>query len=149
MRISGKCHCGAVSFTATTDPSKVIVCHCFDCQTFSGAPFRPVIPVSVADIVVRGEPKRYVKVAASGNRRAQAFCGECGTHLYASEPDNPTVLNIRLGCVNERAQLFPAVQIWANSAMPWLRALATVRTHAEGMASPEIDSPFRGLENDA
>jgi hypothetical protein len=53
------------------------------------------------------------------------------------------------GCVNERAQLLPAVQIWANSAMPWLRALSTVRAHAEGMASPEIDSPFRGLENDA
>ena len=38
---------------------------------------------------VHGETKSYVKVADSGNRRAQVFCPECGTPLYATAPENP------------------------------------------------------------
>ena len=30
-----------------------------------------------------GTPRRYVKVAQSGNRRAQAFCEDCGTPTRA------------------------------------------------------------------
>jgi len=74
-----------------------------------------------------------VKVAASGNRRAQAFCGTCGTNLYATQPDNPKVFSLRLGCINERAQLPPTVQIWGGSAMPWLQKLADVPCHVAGL----------------
>jgi hypothetical protein len=92
MHVSGQCFCGAISFTALIDPARVIVCHCADCQQFSGAPFRAVIPTPVSQVAVTGTPKRYVKTAASGNRRAQAFCPECGTHLFATEADEPKVL---------------------------------------------------------
>ena len=136
MQISGRCHCGAVSFTAVVDPSKVVVCHCADCQQFSGAPFRAVLPTPLRDVVMSGEPKRYVKVAESGNRRAQAFCAECGAQIYASDVENPQVLNFRLGCVNERAQLMPSVQVWGESAMPWLAQLQSVPMHGKGTGSP-------------
>ena len=136
MRISGQCHCGAISFTAEADPSKVIVCHCTDCQTFSGAPFRPVLSVPVALVSLSGRPKEYVKVTASGNRRVQAFCADCGTQLYATEPDSPQTINLRLGCINERAQLRPSVQIWGSSAMPWLSTLSKVPLHSKGLISP-------------
>ena len=32
---------------------------------------------------LRGAPRHYVKTAESGNRRAQAFCPDCGSRLYA------------------------------------------------------------------
>ena len=135
MRISGQCHCGAIKFTATVDPAKVIACHCEDCQAFSGAPFRTVLPVPVGNVTLFGKPKVYVKVAESGTRRAQAFCSTCGTQLYATEPETPKVLNIRLGCVNERAQLPPMIQIWGQSAMPWLQSLSSVPIHSQGSCS--------------
>jgi hypothetical protein len=136
MNITGQCHCGAVSFTALIDPAKVIACHCADCQIFSGAPFRAVVPTPVENVKMTGHVKQYVKIAESGNHRAQVFCGDCGTHLYAAEPDSPKVLNIRLGCVNERALLAPKAQIWGKSTMPWLKTLQAVPHHEAGMASP-------------
>lgn len=136
MNISGSCHCGAITFRAVVDPGKVVVCHCADCQQFSGAPLRAVLPTPVQDVTLAGQPKHYVKVAASGNRRAQAFCPECGTQLYATEADDPKVLNIRLGCVNERAQLAPRAQLWTASAMPWLPGLPGLPAHARGRDSP-------------
>jgi hypothetical protein len=126
MHIDGGCHCGAITFSAEIDPSRVTVCHCTDCQVLSGAPFRAVVPVSIANFVVHGTPKSYIKVAQSGNRRAQMFCGECGTPLYATAPENATSVVIRLGCVTQRAELKPAVQIWQHSALPWLPELTSI-----------------------
>jgi hypothetical protein len=48
-------------------------------------------------------------------------------------------LNIRLGCVNERAELAPVVQLWRSSAMPWLDGLHEVPAHMRGRDSPRVD----------
>lgn len=141
MHISGQCHCGAISFTAEVDPAMVIACHCSDCQIFSGAPFRLVVPAAIGSVMMSGVPKQYVKLAASGNRRTQAFCETCGTQLYGAELDSPKGLMLRLGCVNERALLPPTVQIWGQSALPWLPTLASVPSHSEGPRSPLMACP--------
>ena len=126
MHIDGACHCGAVSFTAQVDPGRVMVCHCTDCQVLSGAPFRAVVAAPYETLVVKGQTKSYIKVAQSGNRRAQVFCPECGTPLWATAPENPTSVIVRLGCVNQRALFKPAVQIWQHSALQWVSQLALI-----------------------
>lgn len=131
MHIDGACHCGAISFTADVDPTRVMACHCTDCQVLSGAPLRAVVVAPIESFQLSGQPKSYVKVAQSGNRRAQMFCPDCGTPLYATAPENATSVVIRLGCVTQRAQLKPAVQIWQHSALPWLGELAAIPGSAE------------------
>lgn len=126
MQIDGACHCGAVTFTAQIEPSRVMVCHCSDCQVLSGAPFRAVVAASTETLKVHGKTKSYIKVAQSCNRRAQVFCPECATPLWATAPEKATSVVIRLGCVRQRAQLRPAVQIWQHSSMPWLPELNAV-----------------------
>jgi hypothetical protein len=136
MQIDGRCHCGAISFTAELDPTEVRACHCTDCQVLSGAPFRAVATVPVGKFSFSGQPKTYVKVAQSGNRRAQVFCPECGTSLYSCAAENPTAVVIRLGCVTQRAQLKPVVQYWHRSAMPWLNELGTIPAIAQALTPP-------------
>ena len=140
MQITGQCHCGAIHFTAQADPARVFVCHCVDCQIFSGAPFRAVVAVPVEQVTLQGTPRQYVKVAASGNRRAQTFCADCGTQLFATEADVPKTLNFRLGCVNERAQLKPSAQLWHESAMPWVSSLDGIPAHTRGRDSPLVNA---------
>lgn len=123
MQIEGSCHCGRISFTAQVDPARVTVCHCSDCQVMSGSPFRAVVPAAVEHFVLRGEPKRYIKTADSGNRRVQAFCADCGTPLFATAPENATQVIIRTGCVKQRAELVPKAQIWQRSTLPWIGAV--------------------------
>jgi hypothetical protein len=141
MNIDGACHCGAISFRADIEPGRVLACHCTDCQTLSGAPFRAVVTVPIERFSVSGTPKAYIKVADSGNRRAQMFCPTCGTNLYACAAENATWVSIRLGCVEQRALLKPAAQIWQHSAMPWLAELADVPGSPEQQAfSPPASS---------
>lgn len=141
MHIDGACHCGAVTFTAEVDAGRVMVCHCADCQVLSGAPYRAVVAAPYDSLVVRGTTKSYVKVAQSGNRRAQVFCPECGTPLWATAPENPTSVIVRLGCVRQRAQFKPAAQIWQHSALPWVDALATIPGSPEQQAFLGLPTP--------
>lgn len=124
MQIDGACHCGQISFSALIDPDRVLICHCTDCQVLSGAPFRAVAVAPMDSFTLNGNPKSYIKVAQSGNRRAQVFCPECGTPLFATAPENATSVVIRLGCVKQRAELKPSAQIWHHSALPWVSELA-------------------------
>ena len=92
------CHCGAIAYEAEIDPARVTVCHCADCQNFSGAPFRASVPAKAEDLrILSGAPKTYVKTAESGNRRAQGFCGECGSPLYSAEAEGAKAYMLRLG----------------------------------------------------
>ena len=120
IKIEGGCNCGRIAYEATVDPNAAGICHCDDCQAFSGAPFRASVPVRAEDFhLLRGEPAVYVKVADSGTRRAQGFCGVCGSALYATQPDRPVVYNLRLGSVKQRARIVPKRQIWCGSAQAW------------------------------
>ena len=112
---------------AAIDPAQVVVCHCTDCQILSGSPFRADAEAPIGTFKVNGSPKSYV-FTQHGIRMAQVFCPNCGTPLYATAEENSSSVVIRLGCVEQRAQLKPAVQIWQGSALPWLAELATVPT---------------------
>jgi hypothetical protein len=131
MHIDGSCHCGAISFTAEAEPSQVMACHCTDCQVLSGAPFRAIAMVPIERFSLLGQPKTYVKVAQSGELRAQVFCPECGTPLYSAAAENPKAVAIRLGCVAQRAELKPSLQYWHRSALPWLKELESIPAVAQ------------------
>jgi hypothetical protein len=124
MRVHGACHCGAIAYEAEIDSARVTVCHCVDCQILSGAPFRASAPAKAEDLkVVRGAPTVYVKTAENGNRRAQGFCGACGSPLYSADADGAKVYNLRVGAMAERDQLPPQREIWCQSALGWTRDL--------------------------
>ena len=127
MRIEGACHCGSIAYEAEVNPQKATMCHCADCQTFSGAPFRASVPAKAQDFrLLKGEPRIYVKTAESGTPRAQGFCETCGTPIFACAPENPTVYMLRLGAVKQRAQIPPQRQIWCSAALPWAQNISMV-----------------------
>lgn len=118
MHIDGRCHCGKVTYVAEVEPDAVSICHCTDCQVLCGSPWRASIQTTQLTFT-GAPPKIYVKTAASGNRRAQAFCGDCGSQIYSSTAENPDKWNLRLGAIVQRAQLTPNAQHWRKSALPW------------------------------
>jgi len=123
MHITGACHCGAIRYEAEIDdPNRVGVCHCTDCQLLTGTAFRISIQAKTGTFrIIAGVPRAYTKVADSGRQREQAFCGDCGSPIYATSPGpEPRVYNVRVGTIAERNQLRPFKQIWARSRLPWL-----------------------------
>jgi hypothetical protein len=128
MHIDGGCHCGYLAYEAEIDPGKVGICHCTDCQRFSGSAFSTFVPAARESFrLLAGVPTLYVKTAESGARRAQAFCPRCGTRIYAAAAVDPQSFNIRVGTVAQRAELRPKVQLWRRSALPWVEDMDSIR----------------------
>ncbi len=125
MKIDGGCVCGNITYEAEVDPDKVGLCNCTDCQVFSGSAFRVGVPAADSGFrLLTGTLKEYVKTAESGGRRIQAFCPDCGTHLYStSVGDGPKVLRIRTSTARQRDLLPPRSQGWMRSAQSWLADL--------------------------
>jgi hypothetical protein len=127
MHVDGECHCGRIAYEAEIDPLRSAICNCTDCQIFSGSPWRASVPARAEEFrMLRGVPKTYVKTAENGNRRLQAFCGDCGSAIYATTPENQTIFNLRLGALKQRADLPPKRQIWMDSALPWAHDVTNV-----------------------
>jgi len=121
MRIDGQCHCGRVTYTAEIDPNNVSICHCTDCQSLTGPPYRVTVICSEQQIQLTGDaPKIYGKTGDNGRVRFQHFCGECGSPLFTSGEGGPDDFGIRWGGIRQRAQLKPVRQIWCRSAAPWI-----------------------------
>src|ERR1700756_168210 len=109
MKVTGRCHCGQISFEAEIDPTQVRICHCTDCQTLTGTAFRTNVSSLPGTFVLKsGTPKIYIKTAESGNKRAHGFCPKCGTPLYSTAPGaNPASYGLRVGALDRRAELRP------------------------------------------
>lgn len=130
MKVEGACHCGAITFEAEIDPEQVVICHCTDCQTLSGSVYRTVaFAAEEKFLLLSGRPKVYVKLADSGNRREQTFCGTCGTPIYSApnEPAGSRVLGIRVGTLKQRTHLVPNKQYFKHgSALGWVDDLSAI-----------------------
>ena len=128
MKVTGGCHCGAISYEAEVEPQKVVICHCSACQHLLCSWFLAVVCTGENSFrLLWGVPKIYVKSAWSGHKREQSFCGTCGTPIYAApvEQDKP-VVGLRVGTINERALLPPTRQIWTSAALPWANDCASL-----------------------
>lgn len=125
MKIDGSCHCGNITYEAEVDPDQVYICHCADCQSISGSPFRWAVSILEKDFkLLSGRPKTYLKVGDSGNTNHQLFCPDCASPLYSmSIVDGPRYLNLRLGTARQRDKLQPTVESWCRSAQRWTQVL--------------------------
>ncbi len=128
MKIDGGCLCGHIAYEAEIYPEKVVICHCTDCQTNSGAAYGVVAGIVDGQFnLLSGTLKTFEKVADSGARRELAFCPECGTRIYAKPADKKSeFFGLRAGTITQRDRLKPKYQLWARSAQDWVMDLSAI-----------------------
>ena len=125
MQIDGQCHCGQIAYAAEIDSEQVSICHCTDCQTLTGSPFRVTVLCDASQVrLTRGRPKIYAKTGDNGRTWLQHFCENCGSPLFTSGEGGPSDFGIRWGSIRQRRELTPVRQIWCRSAAPWIHDLA-------------------------
>jgi hypothetical protein len=97
---TGRCMCGAVEVSTTAQFVGALFCHCKRCQRRSGTTrsMTALCPAG-AFSVTAGEDK--VRVWDPGDGWLKAFCVDCGSHTHTISPDDPTLVAIRLGCLDQ------------------------------------------------
>ena len=127
MNVDGTCLCGQIQFEADIDPKTTTICHCTDCQINSGTAFGYVVgAVNESFKLLRGELSFYIKIADSGAKRELAFCGKCGTRIFARPLKGQSgFFGLRVGTIRQRRSLQPKRQAWKKSCLDWVKFIET------------------------
>jgi hypothetical protein len=79
---TGGCQCGSVCYVLTTEPIRLVACHCKECQRQSGSAFGMSMRVKEDSLTVTGLTKQFTRIADSGNENTGVFCPNCGVRIY-------------------------------------------------------------------
>ncbi|HYC75567.1 GFA family protein [Brevundimonas sp.] len=116
---TGRCLCGAVSYSVEAEPGVVGDCYCTDCRRTSGTSHctHAVIPESA--LTVTGEPTFYERAADSGNVVRRGFCGRCGSAIYSTNLGMPGMAFIRVSSMDDPDRAVPQMTVYASRAPSW------------------------------
>jgi hypothetical protein len=131
---SGGCLCGKVRYSANAEPLFAGLCHCSDCQKFSGSAFAAVFAVPQPAVSVTGTLKTFTKNGDSGKATHRQFCPECGSPIMDEADLMPGAVMIYVGTLDDPSQVNPGMQIYCASAQPW--ALVAEMTRFDKMPGP-------------
>lgn len=120
MTITGRCHCGAISYVAEGAALHHALCHCGDCRRAAGAPMVGWIAFKTEQVTITGEPVVY----ASSPGATREFCGRCGTGLFYRNPEMlPGVVDIQSGTLDRADDERPSAHIQGAERLSWTRTM--------------------------
>ena len=116
--LTGGCNCGAVRFEVTAPLVRAGYCHCRRCQRRSGAAASAnAYPAPGSVRIVSGEDRLRSWRPPDGAEKA--FCGDCGSALFARDRDGGEVLGIRMGAFDDDPGVRPGDRQYVAYAAPW------------------------------
>ncbi|CAM1510962.1 Fc.00g084750.m01.CDS01 [Cosmosporella sp. VM-42] len=126
MGLSGGCMCGAIGYESTSDPQVTALCHCLDCQKWTGGAFtsNAIVPEDSFKLV-KGNTKFYDVTGASGKNNRHFFCADCGSSLYTKLDVIPEKVIIKAGGLDGGAASLGnkiEVEFYCRDRVPYLKA---------------------------
>ncbi len=116
---TGRCLCGAVSYTISANPIRMAQCHCKDCQRRSGTGHASNAFFKADDVRIEGPVKGFAVTADSGNIVTWHFCPTCGSRIYAENSARPGVIGIAVGSADDHDWFEPQSVLYAKRRPKW------------------------------
>lgn len=128
--LEGGCLCGRVRYRAQAEPGFIGVCHCSDCQRFTGSAYSTVIAVPSAAVTVTGTLKTFSKAGDSGKLIHRRFCPECGSGIMDEADALSGIAMLNAGTLDDRSWVKPQSEIYCDSAQSWARLHGEHKSYA-------------------
>lgn len=127
--ITGGCLCGEVRYECHGEPLRAFICHCTDCQRFTGSVFSAEVIFPRESLrILTGTPKGYSVIAESGNKIERQFCGRCGSGLFAVLDKRPTSVSVQAGTLDDKSKFKPSFHVWTRSQVKTVRINDELKT---------------------
>ena len=118
--IAGGCLCGKVRYTSEAAPVFTALCHCLHCQKQAGSAFGVVVALPKGSLVVEGTLATFDDAGSSGQPVYRRFCPHCGSPILSDVAAMPDLVFVKAGTLDDTSWLAPGMQIWCESAQPWV-----------------------------
>jgi ADP-ribosyl-[dinitrogen reductase] hydrolase len=132
----GSCHCKAVRFEIGSEIYGFKHCHCHTCRKIHGTVYGSSALTSASGFrLLEGNAQLQRYESSPGKRRC--FCGNCGSHLFAYYEQDPEIIVLRLGTVDELEAIRPVAHIWVSEKAPWYSLCDEVPQFQQDLVEPE------------
>ena len=122
VKIVGACLCGGIRYSTEADPVLTCVCHCKNCQKQTSSTFSILVAVPKGSLKIQGETLAAVQtMGESGQPVTRRFCRNCGSAIVSDVAATPTLDWVKAGTLDDTSWLQPQMNIWCDSAQPWLK----------------------------
>jgi len=128
---TGGCLCGEVTFRASGAARNVANCHCSVCRRSTGAAFNTVVLFRQEEFHLVTGADRLSSYALS-EQATKYFCPRCGTELYHVNRHLPGLTIVPLGACNDAERLEPTLNVYCESMLPWVAAIAQLPSYPRG-----------------
>ena len=118
---TGGCLCGQVRYTLTGNPEMSGLCHCRDCQRYTGSAFEPLLIFEANSIDLRGELKTFDVKGGSGNSVHRRFCPNCGSGVVNELDSLPGKIIVLAGSLDDPSLFVPQIEVFCEATQPWLQ----------------------------
>ena len=126
----GGCLCGAVRYTAHGETEFFLVCHCRDCQKFTGSAFGALVWLPQSAIEIQGALKTFTKTADNGKPIVRHFCPECGSSITEESSARPGMLIVNAGTLDDPTFVTPTTEIYCDRGL-WVQLSGGMQRFAE------------------
>jgi hypothetical protein len=118
LHLKGGCGCGAVRFEIDAPLVAAAYCHCTRCQRRSGTGAQASAALREGSLrVLQGNESLAAWNAGSGLEKV--FCAECGSALFARDPDSGEITIVRLGAIDGDPGVRPSAHQFVKYAAAW------------------------------
>ena len=117
--MTGECMCGKVTFEVNEPLIGVALCYCKRCQRRTGTGVSVTGLTRPGSFALTGGEESVSGYEPGDGGFNKFFCRACGGQLYTSHPDNPDILAVRLGALNEDPGVLPMAHQFTAYAAPW------------------------------
>jgi hypothetical protein len=118
LPLRGGCLCGGVRFEVTEPLVSSSYCHCTRCQRRTGTGASPQARVAPGSLVIT-QGEELVRAYEPDDGWAKLFCSSCGSSLFSRNPDDPSVMSVRLGAFDGDPGIRPQYRQFVAYAAPW------------------------------
>ena len=117
--MTGRCVCGNVEFKIDKPLLGAARCYCKRCQRRTGTAFSQTGLTQPGSFrITKGE--EHVKMyEPGGDGWNKGFCEQCGSHLLTRNAQNPDLLAVRMGALDEDPHVPLRAHQFVDYAAPW------------------------------
>ena len=118
---TASCSCGQLSLTTRSQPIRVSICHCLECQRRTGSVFGVQARFQRDSVTITGASAQYVRFGDDGNKVTFNFCPKCGATVhYTLEGYDETSIAVPVGAFADPGFPVPTFSVYEERMHSWV-----------------------------
>ena len=114
--LKGRCLCGEITYTLTSELLFLYHCHCNECRRFSGSSNATNASIVGSDLTINDPNERLTKYTLQQGGRY--FCSGCGSPIY-SNADGGDFPSLHCGSIIDPPDKEIDANLWSSEKCPW------------------------------